>query len=330
MFLRRAVFVLLLVCLGCAAQSSPSKPQAPNSPSSGSTAQLPNGVGDRIEKQVRSYYNIPPQVKVLFSNFHPSPDFPNFDALTITFDGGERKQAYDFLLSKDDKTLARLTKLDLTKDPYAENMSKLDITGRPVRGNKSAKVVVVNFDDFQCPFCSKMHQTLFPEMLKEYGDSVMFVYKDFPLQEIHPWATRAAVDANCLAAQNEDAYWDFADYIHANQRQVNSQSGRDAQFAELDKIALSQGQKHNVDATKLQACVKAQNEDQVKASMKEAQGLGVQATPTMFVNGQELDGALPIAEVRATLDQALVRAGVTPPTHPAEPAASTGGQGSSK
>jgi protein-disulfide isomerase len=59
---------------------------------------------------------------------------------------------------------------------------------------------------------------MFPELLKEYGDRVAFIYKDFPLVEIHPWAVHAAVDANCLAALNNAAYWDFADYIHSNQQ----------------------------------------------------------------------------------------------------------------
>jgi protein-disulfide isomerase len=163
-----------------------------------------------------------------------------------------------------------------------------------------------------------MHQTLFPELLKEYGDRVQFVYKDYPLSEIHPWAIHAAVDANCLAAQNNDAYWDFADHIHANQREVSSEKGRDAQFAALDRLTLEQGQKHNLDQTKLQACVKAQNEDAIKASMHEADGVGVNATPTLFVNGEEMDGALPIGELRAALDSALKQAGVPVPSHPAE------------
>jgi protein-disulfide isomerase len=197
-------------------------------------------------------------------------------------------------------------------------MEKIDVRGRPSRGNKNAKVVVVNFDDFQCPFCSRMHQTLFPELLKEYGDRVQFVYKDYPLSEIHPWAIHAAVDANCLAAQNNDAYWDFADHIHANQREVSSEKGRDAQFAALDRLTLEQGQKHNLDQTKLQACVKAQNEDAIKASMHEAEGVGVNATPTLFVNGEEMDGALPVGELRAALDSALKQAGVPVPSHPAE------------
>jgi protein-disulfide isomerase len=167
-----------------------------------------------------------------------------------------------------------------------------------------------------------MHQTLFPELLKEYGDRVQFVYKDYPLSEIHPWATHAAVDANCLAVQSNDAYWDFADHIHANQREVNSEKGRDAQFAALDRLTLEQGQKHNLDQTKLQACVKGQNEDAIKASMKEADGVGVNATPTLFINGEEMDGALPISELRAALDLALQQAGVPVPSHPAVPSSS--------
>src|SRR6202022_1799968 len=142
-----------------------------------------------------------------------------------------------------------MTKLDLSKASFAEVMGKIDVNGRPTRGNSAAKVVAINYDDFECPFCSRMHQTLFPELLKEYGDRVQFVYKDFPLAEIHPWATHAAVDANCLVEQNNDAYWDFADYIHANQREISSQKTKDAQFAALDRLSTAQGQKHNLDQT---------------------------------------------------------------------------------
>lgn len=303
--LRRSILVLVLVCLGCSAQLAPA----------------PSDLIQKIERQVRATYSIPASVKITVGPLRPS-DFAGYDALTITMEGGEKKQTYDFLLSKDGKTLARMTKLDLTKDPYVEAMKKIDLSGRPTRGSKDAKVVVVNFDDFECPFCSRMHQTLFPELLKEYGDRVEFVYKDYPLTEIHPWATHAAVDANCLAAQNNDAYWDFADHIHANQREINSEKARDAQFAALDRLTLEQGQKHNLDQSKLQACVKAQNEDAVKASMHEAEGVGVTATPTLFVNGQEMDGALPISEMRAALDRALEQAGVAVSSHAPAPTTS--------
>ena len=297
-FLRRATLVLLLICLGCSAQSAPPE------------------VSRRIEQQVRIFYTIPPNVKVVLGPTKPS-EFTGYDALTITFDGGDKKKTYDFLLAKDGKTLLRMTKLDLSKDPFAEIMKKIDVNGRPTRGNSQAKVVAVNYDDFECPFCSRMHQTLFPTLLKEYGDRVVFIYKDFPLAEIHPWATHAAVNANCLAAQNPDAYWDFADYMHANQKEVNFEKSHDGQFALLDRIAMAQGQKHNLDAARLQACIKAQQDDRIKASVHEGEDLGVEATPTMFINGEKVDGALPIDELRVVLDRALVQAGQTPPVHPA-------------
>jgi protein-disulfide isomerase len=145
---------------------------------------------------------------------------------------------------------------------------------------------------------------------------VTFIYKDYPLMEIHPWAVHAAVDANCLADQNPDAYWDFADYIHANKQDVDKEKELNARFDAVDKMAMLQGQKHNLDTGKLQACVKAQNEDAVRASMKEADGLGVNATPTLFINGQKIDGAVPISEVRAALDAALKDAGQAVPVHP--------------
>jgi protein-disulfide isomerase len=162
-----------------------------------------------------------------------------------------------------------------------------------------------------------MHQTLFPEIFKEYGDRVTFIYKDYPLAEIHPWAIHAAVDANCLGAQNADAYWDFADYIHANQREVSTEKTPDARFATLDRLAMLQGQKHNLDTVKLQTCVKAQDEGAVRASVKQGDAIGVSATPTLFINGEKIDGAVPVSEVRAALDRALRDNGLPVPVHAA-------------
>jgi len=297
--IRRSFVLLLVVCLGCVAQSaSPEMTQ-------------------KIERQVRSYYKIPAEIHLLVGAPSPSTEFPNYESVIVTVDNGGKKQDLTFLVSKDRSTMMRVTKFDLSKDPFAETMSKIDTSGRPTRGAKASKVVVVNFDDFQCPYCSRMHQTLFPEILKEYGDRVTFIYKDFPLVEIHPWAMHAAVDANCLAAQNGDAYWDFADYIHANQHEVSNEKTPAARFEALDKLTMQQGQKHNLDVAKLQSCIKAQDENAVKASMKQAETVGVEATPTLFVSGAKMDGAQSVADMRAALDHALKDANLPVPEHPA-------------
>jgi protein-disulfide isomerase len=289
MIVRRAFLLLLVICLGCSAQSAPPE------------------IGQLVERHVRAYYTLPPEMKVSIGPTRPS-EFPNYDALTVTLDNYGKKQDLEFLLSKDHKTLIRMARMDLTQDPYAAIMKKIDVTGRPTRGNKDAKVVAVNYDDFECPFCSRLHQEIFPTIFKEYGERVLFIYKDFPLDEIHPWAMHAAVDANCLAAQNNDSYWEYADYLHANQRSIGG-------IAELDRLATLQAQKHSLDAPKLQACLKAQDDKAVRASMQEGQGVGVNATPAMFVNGVKVDGAVPPNELRTVLDRALKDAGVAPPDH---------------
>jgi protein-disulfide isomerase len=300
--IRRSFLLLLLLCLGCVAQSA--------SPD----------LARKIERQIRSYYKIPPEVHLLVGVPSPSAEFPNYESVLVTIDSGQKKQDLTFLVSKDGSSMMRLTKFDLTKDPFAETMSKIDTGGRPTRGAKASKVVVVSFDDFECPFCSRMHQTLFPEVLKEYGDRVTFIYKDYPM-EMHPWAMHAAVDANCLAAQSGDAYWDFADYIHANQREVSNEKTPGARLEALDKLTMLQGQKHNLDVVKLQSCVKAQDETTVKASVKEGDEIGVDATPTLFINGEKIDGAVPIGELRAALDRALKDANLPVPEHAAAAAA---------
>lgn len=302
-FLKSLALVVLGICVGCSAQS-PSTPQA-----------LDPALNHRIEAQIRAHFSVPAQVNVKVGNPKPS-DLPGYDSVVVTISDGDKSKDYDFLLSKDGKTLARLTKFDITKDPYAETMAKIDTTGRPVRGNKDAKVTIVNFDDFECPFCAHMHASLV-DVLKQYGNQIKVVYKDFPLSEIHPWADRAAVDSNCLAVQNPDAYWDFADYVHANQASITGKEQHrtvGAMKDAVDNVTLDMGRKHNLNVEQLQSCIKNQSEAAtLKKSVSEANGLDISATPTMFINGERMEGAVDedqlIAVIKKHLEEANSGAG---------------------
>ena len=263
-------------------------------------------ISHRITTEIRSRYNVPPQISIALSDPKPG-NFGGYDDLVVTFSGGSRTTNHTFLVSKDRKTLAHLETIDISVDL----MSKIDVKGRPVKGNTGAKVTIVNFDDFQCPFCSRLHATLFANVFKDYADKVRVIYKDYPLVEIHPWAIHAAVDGNCLGEQNNQAYWDFADYVHANQRLVAGKSREEA-FANLDNQAKEQGQKYKLDQDKLQACLKKQDETAVRDSMAEGDKLGVDSTPTLFINGERFTGAVPEQELRAALDRALADAGQQP------------------
>ncbi len=272
-------------------------------------APLAPEITHRILTEIRSRYNVPPQIGITLSNPKPGKT-PGFDDVSITFSGAGHSSSHDFLISKDRKTLAHLETIDISQDL----MSKIDVKGRPIKGNPNAKVTIVNYDDFQCPFCSRMHAELFADVFKDYADKVRVIYKDYPLVEIHPWAMRAAVNGNCLGAQNSQAYWDFADYIHANQKTIAGKSRSDA-FANLDTAAKDQAQKHQLDQDKLMACVQKQDETAVRASMAEGDKLGVDSTPTLFVNGERFSGVIPEQDFRAALDRALQDAGQQTPAN---------------
>jgi protein-disulfide isomerase len=317
--LRKTLLFLAIACLGCSAAPQQAKSGLSGDPVQSGSADL----NRRVERIVRSEFRIPAYVQISISSPKPS-DFANYDNITVTFTTEDKKQTHEFLVSKDGKQLVDLRKMDLTADPYQKAMNKIDLTGRPARGNPDAKVTVVVYDDYQCPFCSRMHQELF-SLMKSYGDRVKVYYKDFPLFEIHPWARRAAIDSNCLARQNGQAFWDFADHAHANGRQISGEKRPvDAQIAAVDHIAIDIGNKDHLDAAALAQCIKEQPSKDLENSVKEAESLGVNATPFLFVNGQKVEGAIPAAEFKAILDQALRDVGQQPPADTSASEASAG------
>jgi protein-disulfide isomerase len=298
---------LLGLAAGCKAQPAP--PAAPDPM-----------LERHIEVLVRSQYNVPQDYSVTLGARKPS-QIPGYDALPVTLSRGAKTTAVDFLISTDNKTLARLETFDLVKDPAFS----IDVAGRPVRGNPAAKVTLVNFDDLECPYCARMHQSLFPATLERYKNTVRFIYKDDPLVDLHPWAMHASVDANCLAAQSDDVYWTYVDYLHSHGQEVNGED-RNVQksFAALDRIARQEATLGKLDEDKLNACMAKQDETLVRASAKEADSLGINGTPALFVNGERIDGAVPAEQVWMVIDRALRAAGETPPAAPAEAAKPSG------
>lgn len=302
---------LLAVSLtaGCKAQTNPTAlPSLPDA------AQL----NRRIEVTVRTQFNVPPDYSVTLGARAPS-SISGYDTLPVTLSRGAKSQKVDFLISTDSKTLARLDKFDLATDP----VFSIDIAGRPIRGNPAATVTVINFDDLECPFCARLHQSLFPNTLARYKDKVRFVYKDNPLPaEMHPWAMRAAIDANCLAAQNGAVYWQYVDYLHTHGEEVTGPDRNlPRSFAALDRIARQEATMGKLDSTQLDACLAKQDESEVRASLREAESLKVDSAPAVFVDGERFDGAISEEQVWMVIDRALRAAGQEPPAAPPAPPA---------
>jgi protein-disulfide isomerase len=296
--LRLPAFLLALaLAAGCKAQTK---------------APINTDLNRRIEVMVRSQFNLPQDYDVSIGA-RTASDLPGYDTLPITFSKGVHSSTANFLISKDGTKLARLETFDLANDPVFH----IDTTNRPVRGNASAPVTIINFDDLECPFCARMHQELFPATAERYKGKVKFIYKDNPLVEIHPWAMHAAVDANCVAEQSGDVYWQYVDYVHSHGQEINGEQRNDTRsFADLDRVARDLSAVGHLDPHKLDACLAKQDESVVRASMAEADKLNIQGTPALFVNGERIDGALPQEQVWIVIDRALRAAGITPP--PAE------------
>jgi protein-disulfide isomerase len=169
-----------------------------------------------------------------------------------------------------------------------------------------------------------MHKQLFPALTERYKDKIHIVYRDFPL-DIHPWAMRAAIDTNCVGAQSPAGYWNLVDYIHAHAGEMGGEEKSLAKANDtLDSLTRDEGKRQKLNADTLNACIAKQEDAAVKASMKLGESLGVDATPALFINGEKIEGALPLEYVYRMIDNALIASGQTPPPPP--PAAPTPAQ----
>jgi protein-disulfide isomerase len=171
---------------------------------------------------------------------------------------------------------------------------KVDFDTDRVRGNPNAPVTIIEFSDFQCPFCKQAFATL-KEVLARYPNQVRLAYRDFPLTQIHPQAQFAAEASHCAAEQGR--YWDYHDQLFA--------SG-----AQLDRASLA-GYAHTLklNEKKFEQCLSSGKFSTViEKDIKEGTQAGVVATPTFFINGIYLNGAQPLESFARVIDEELARA----------------------
>lgn len=193
----------------------------------------------------------------------------------------------------------------------AEILNRIANSGLPERGAHKAKVTIVFFDDMQCPYCAQIYSTLFNDLMKKYSDRVRVVIRPVANTSIHPWAKRAAIDAHCLAAQNSDAYWDFSDYVHANQIRF----GADADVV-LDKLAMEVAGRWALGTATLQSCLSTQSDTVLKESYSYLKPLNITAVPTLFIGREKLHGAVPSALVADSIERALHPGPAAPDSSP--------------
>jgi protein-disulfide isomerase len=160
----------------------------------------------------------------------------------------------------------------------------------PTKGPADAKVTIVEFSDFQCPYCQAAFSTV-DQLMQQYAGKVKLVFRQFPLP-IHNQAEKAAEASLCAADQNK--FWEYHDLLFRNQKKLD--------VSDLKAHAASAG----LDATKFAQCLDSgEKKKQVDADLEAGQAAGVNGTPAFFINGVFLNGALPIEEFKKVIDPEL-------------------------
>lgn len=165
----------------------------------------------------------------------------------------------------------------------------------PAWGPADAKVTVIEFSDFQCPYCRRFHDETLPQLRQMYGDRIRFVYRDLPLTSLHAFAQGAAEAAEC--ADEQGKFWEYHDLLFQNQTAL--------QPADLKAYAARLG----LNQSAFDACVDSHKyADEVNADVQAASDAAITGTPTFFINGRRLVGAQPLSAFQQAIDAALQQA----------------------
>jgi protein-disulfide isomerase len=257
-------------------------------------AQTPDN--DKIIKYYRKKNNVPPAQAVTVTDLKDSP-IKGAKQGVLQVGTAPQVRQVPFTMSADGRYILFASADDITVDPSKAVMSKINIKDEPFRGNKDAKVTIVEYSDFQCPFCAKGYTTLEQQVMKDYGDKVKFVFKDYPLP-FHPWAEPAAIAAECAKQQKVDAFWKMYHGFFDNQKDVNPTNVKDKAWEYVSDQGL--------DKAKFDDCYdNKKTEPGVKADVAEGQSVGVTGTPSFVINGRLLVGAQPYEQFKAVIDDEL-------------------------
>jgi len=235
----------------------------------------------KIEKYIRHIYAFGPEVKLTI----PEPKDSEIAGLLVTnveLTSGEGHDNARMYVSKDGTYLFRGDVSDMSKDPLSETRAKLDLKNAPSVGSPTAPVTVVEFADFECPVCRQLHEQL-RTLLPNYPQ-VKFYFKDFPIEQIHPWAKTAALAGRCAYMQNPKSFWKLYDGFYDSQDLVSAANV-------WDKAVDFAGQA-GLDQAAFKSCLASpEAAAAVAASVGNAKTVEVTSTPTVFINGRRVVGA---------------------------------------
>ncbi|HSU61241.1 MAG TPA: DsbA family protein [Bryobacteraceae bacterium] len=212
---------------------------------------------------------------------------------------GAQKADRVYYVTRDGQHLIAGNLWELSKNPFADTLEHLPSNG-PSFGPGNAKVTITVFSDFECPYCREFAKTVRDNLRKKYPADVRVVFEDFPLDAIHKWARAAAEAAHCIANQNPESFWLFHDWLFEHQQEVNQGNVREK------TLDFAKGQ--NLDPAKVGTCIDTHATAQVvEENLAAGRMLQIQQTPTVFVNGRTIPGAVPWSTLDTVIQMELNR-----------------------
>jgi protein-disulfide isomerase len=247
-----------------------------------------------LEAYVRHLLLWNPQIQVRVSDAKPAP-MPGFQEFTVTGSYGQASVDEIFYVSNDGSRIVRGTVYEVGASPFKKELSLLKTEGHPSMGTPKAPVVIVLFSDFQCSYCRNEAKQLRGSLLKEFPSQVQLIFKDMPIDAIHPWARAAAIAGRCAYRQGPEKFWAYHDWIFDKQGEITAENVQ----AKVMEWAGASG----LDAVRFGRCVsERQTEAEINASVAEARSLRVDSTPTLFINGRKIPGSVPFAQLKAIIE----------------------------
>ncbi len=281
---RHVVALLLLSAPNLGAQSRPAtSPKKSARPAPATKVPATGPIEQKIEAYLRNVYAWGPSFQVKVGPLKDA-SVAGFYEVPVQVTMGGQSDSIVVYVSKDGRYLLRGDMQDMTTDPLAANRAQIRLANNPSKGPADARVVVVEYADFQCPSCRQLYQTL--RAIEPNYPQVRVVFKDFPLTQVHPWAMTAAIAGRCAYMEKPDAFWKLHDLIFDNQEFISPENV----WQKMLDFAGQAGLNSEI----LRTCMASQQATQaVLANLKEAQALKITNTPTVFVNGRRLVGGDP-------------------------------------